>query len=92
VPAVAAAQAHEAVGEDAALEKGIELVTHKLRQVGASRVLSLPEESGGVLLHQAVQRGLLRSVALVVDRGAVRHPDRRFMLPADGLHARPPRL
>jgi len=38
-----------------------------------------------------VQRGLLRAVALVVDRGAVRRPDRRIGLPADGLHARLPR-
>ena len=41
------------------------------RQVGAGCSLSLLEEGGGVLLHQAVQRGLLGSVALVVDRGAM---------------------
>jgi hypothetical protein len=41
-----------------------------------------------VLLHQAVQRGLFRAVALVVDRGAIRSP---LGLPADGLHARLPR-
>ena len=28
-------QAQEAVGQDAALQKGVELVLHKLRQVGA---------------------------------------------------------
>ena len=44
------------------------------------------------LLHQAIQRGLLGAVALVVDRGAVRRPDRRVRLPANGLHARLPRL
>ena len=55
VPAVTAAQPQEAVGQDAAFEKGVELVPHKLRQVGASRGLSLLEEGGGVLLHQAVQ-------------------------------------
>ncbi len=36
VPAVAAAQPQEAVGQDAAFELGVELVPHKLRQVGAS--------------------------------------------------------
>ena len=41
------------------------------------------EEAGCVLLHQAVQRGLLRAVALVMDRGAIRRP---LGLPADGLH------
>ena len=38
----------------------------------------------------AVQRGLLGAVALLVNRGAVRRPDRRIGLPADGLHARLP--
>ena len=41
-----------------------------------------------VLLHEAVQRGLLGAVPLVVDRGAIRRPLR---MPADGLHARLPR-
>jgi len=39
-----------------------------------------------VLLNQAVQRGLLGVVALVVIRGAVCCP---LGLPVDGLHARP---
>ena len=52
VPAVVAAQAQETVGQDAAVEKGVELVPHKLRQVGASCGLSLLEEGGGVLLHR----------------------------------------
>jgi hypothetical protein len=43
----------------------------------------LGEEGRGVLLHQAVQRGLFRAVALVVDRGAIGRPPG---LPADGLH------
>ena len=38
---------------------------------------------GRVLLHQAVQRGLLGTVALVVKRCAIRRP---LGLPADGLH------
>jgi len=40
VSAVTAAQAQEAVGQEPAVEKGVELVPHKLRQVGASRGLS----------------------------------------------------
>jgi len=35
-------------------------------------------------MHQSVQRGLLRAVELVVERGAILCP---FRLPADGLHA-----
>ena len=40
------------------------------------------DEVGRVLLHQTVQRGLLRAVALVVARDAVGLPLR----PANGLH------
>lgn len=61
----------EAMGEDAAFEEGVELVLHYLRQVGSGRGLCLLEERGGVLLHQAVRRGLLWSLALVAGRGAV---------------------
>ncbi len=43
-----------------------------------------PQFGSGVLLHQAVQRGGFRAVALVLDRGAIRRP---LGLPADGLHA-----
>ena len=49
VPAVAAAQPQEAVGKDAAFEKGVELVLHKLRQVGTGCGLSLLKEGGGAL-------------------------------------------
>ena len=45
-------------------------------------------KSGRVLLHQAVQRGLLGAVAFVVERGAIGRP---LGLPADGLHARLPK-
>ena len=60
VPAIPAAQAQEAVGQDAAFEEGVELVLHELRQVGADGSFGLGDEGRGVLLHQAVQRGLLR--------------------------------
>jgi len=91
VAAVATAQPQEAVGQDAALQEGVEIVLDELRQVGAGCGLSLLEKCRGVLLHQAVQRGLLGPVTFVVDRGAIRRPDRRIGLPADGLHAMLPR-
>ena len=76
VPAVAAAQAQaqEAVGRDAAFEESVELVLDELRQVGAGSVFDLGEEGRGVLLNQAVPRGLFRAVAVVVNRGAARGP------------------
>jgi hypothetical protein len=61
-----AAQAQEAVGQDAASEEGVELVLHKLRQVGPGGSFGLGEEGGGMLLYQAVLRGLLEAVTLVV--------------------------
>ena len=57
---------------DAALQEGVELVLHELRQVSAGD--GFGEEGRGVLLHQAVQRGLLGAVALVVDRGTIGRP------------------
>ena len=92
VAAVTATQAHEAVGQDAALQEGVELVLHKLRLVGAGCGLVLLEESRGVLPHQAVQRGLFGVVALVVDWVTIGRPDRRIGLPADGLHTTLPSL
>ena len=74
--------------QDAAFEEGVELVFDELRQVGAGSVFGLCKEGRGVLLNQAVQRGLLGAVALVVNRGAIRRP---LGLPASGLHARLPK-
>jgi hypothetical protein len=54
----------------------------------AASAFGLSEERRGMLLHKAVQRGLFRAVAFVVDRGAIRRP---LGLPADGLHARLPK-
>ena len=48
----------------------------------------LGNEGRGVLLHQAVQRGLLRAVALGVGPGRHRAPS---WAAGDGLHARLPR-
>ena len=52
------------MGQDAALPDGVELVLHKLRQVGAGCGLGLLEESRGALLHQAVQRGLICTIPI----------------------------
>ena len=67
--AIGAAQAQEAVRQDAALQESVELVFDELRQAGAKGLFGLGEEALGVLLHQAVQRGLLGAVARVVHRG-----------------------
>jgi hypothetical protein len=50
--------------------------------------VGIAASGGRVLLHQAVQRGLLRAMALVVERNATR---RALGLPADGLHDGLPR-
>ena len=85
VAAIGAAQAQEAVRQDAALQEGVELVFDELRQAGTGGLFGLGEKALGVLLHQEVKRGLLGSVALVMDRGAI------TMRPAGlgvvGLHA-----
>lgn len=72
------------MGEGAALQEGVELVLDELREVGTGGSFGLGDEGRSVLLYQAVQRGLLWAVALVVNRGAIRRP---LGLPADGLHA-----
>jgi hypothetical protein len=66
-----------------------ELDLHEWPQVDCGDRLGLREEGRGVLLDQAVQRRLLRTVTLVVDQVAIRRP---LGLPADGLHARLPSL
>ena len=63
MPAVTAAKTQEAAREDAAFEKGVELVLDELRQIGAGGGCGLGDEGRGVLLHQAVQGGLLGAVA-----------------------------
>jgi hypothetical protein len=44
------------------------------RQFGPAAGLGVRDEAGRVLLHQLVQGGLLRAVALVVDLGAIESP------------------
>ena len=88
MPAFAAVQSQEAVGQDAALQEGVELVLDESRQLAPGAGLGVGDEAGRMLLHQAVQRGLLRAVTLVVQRGAIRRPLGRS---ANSLHARLPR-
>ena len=80
VPAGTAAQL---LGQDAALEESVELILHRLRQVGAGSGFGLGEEGRGVLLHQPVKCGLLGAVSLIVDRGASWRP---LGLPVAYLH------
>ena len=70
-------------------EEGVELAFHELRKVGAGTVFGLGKECLRVLLTQVVQRGLFQAVALVMNRGAIRHP-LRLLHP--GLQSRHPRL
>ena len=83
VPAVCAAQPQEAVGEDAAFEESVEVVLDELWQAGSGGGFDLSEEGRGVLLHQAVQRGLFRAVTLVVEPGTRWRP---AGWPTGGLH------
>ena len=85
VGAVATAKAQEAVGQDAALEIGIELVLGEVRQADAGGLLGLGEgNTRKPSLHEAVRRGLLGTLALVVDRAPTWRP---AGLPTKGLHA-----
>ena len=74
--------------QDAALEEGVELVLDESRQFTACAGFGVREEAGRVLLHQAVQSGLLGAMTLVVDRDATWRP---LGLLADGLHDGLPR-
>ena len=69
--------------------EGVELVLDERQQAGAGGLLGLAEEDLGVALQQAVQRGLLGTVALVVNRRAIGRP---MGLPTVGLHALLPSL
>lgn len=72
----------------AALEEGVELVLDEARQFAAGAGFGAGSEAGRMLLHQAVQRSLLRVVTIVLDRGAIRCP---LGLPTDGLQDGLPR-
>ncbi len=74
------------MGQDAALQEGVELVPDETGQFTARTGFGVRYEAGRMLLHQAVQRGLLGAVALVVDQGAIatRPPG---LVSGVGLHA-----
>ena len=52
VPALAAAQPQKPVGQDAALEEGVELVSDEPGQLGAGAGLGMGDEAGRMLLHR----------------------------------------
>jgi hypothetical protein len=72
---------------NAVLEKGVELVLDEPRRLTAGAGFGVGGDAGHVLLRQAVQRGLLRAMALVLERGAI---GRLLGLPANGLHVELP--
>ena len=84
--ALTAAQPQEAVRQDAAVEDGVKLVLDEARQLRSGAGLGVRDETGGVLLNQAVQRGLFGAVSLIVQRGAIGRPLPCTGLPAVGLH------
>ena len=88
VAARAAAQPQEPVGQDAALQEGVELVFDEPRQFTAGTGLSVRDEAAHVLLHQAVQRGLLGTVALVVHRARRGRTGLWLTRPRGGVHGK----
>ena len=72
--ALAAPKPHEAVGQDSAIQEGVEFVLDEPGQRGAGAGLGVGDEAGRVVLHQAVQGVLLGAVACVVERGAIGSP------------------
>jgi hypothetical protein len=88
VAALTAAQPEEPVRQDAALEDDAEFVLDEALRLGPGAGFGVRDEGGRVLLHQAVQRGVLRAMALVVGRDAIRRP---LGLPTNGLHDGLPR-
>jgi hypothetical protein len=85
VPATAAGLPQDAVGHDAALEKGVILNRASsdpvLASVGAMKLYRM-------LLNQAIQLGLLGAMASTVERAAIGRP---LGLATDGWHTRLPK-
>jgi hypothetical protein len=79
--AVTTARAQKAVGQDGALEEGVELVFDELRQIGLGGGFGFGEEGSVVLMRQGGTAWSVGAVSLAVDQRAVRRPPR---LPADG--------
>jgi len=85
--AFGAAPPQESVRHGAGLAAGVELVLDEPGQLRSGAGLGVSDEAGRVLLYQAVQGGLLGTMAFVVERGAIRCPLGRS---ADGWHTRLP--
>ncbi len=71
VPAVAAAQTQETVGQNAACEECFKLILDELGNAGPGCGFDLSEKGRGMLLNQPIQRGLLGTVAFVLYPGAI---------------------
>jgi len=69
---VGATQAQKAVGEDPALQEGIELCLDKCGQGRSSLGFDLGEEGFEVLLDQLVEDGVFGTPPLVVDASSRR--------------------
>ena len=84
-PSAARQAGRSAVQEGAAGFSGVASTVADLPMKQAPRSAAREAE----IARRAVQRGLFRAVAIVVNRGAIRQP---LGLPAKGLHARLPML
>ena len=69
--AVSAAQTHKAVGQDAAFEKGLELLFDKLRQARTGLRFDLGEEGLELFLDHLIHSRFLRAPPLVVKGNGV---------------------
>jgi hypothetical protein len=67
VAALAAVRPQEPVPQDATLEENVELALDEPGQLGTGASLSVCNEAGRRLLHQAVQCGLLGKVAFALE-------------------------
>jgi len=65
VGAISAAHAQKTVGQDAAFEKGLELVFDKRRQARTGFCFNLGEEGLKLFLHHLIERRFLRAPPLV---------------------------
>ena len=88
VAAHATVQPQAPVRQDAAFEEGVEPVFSEPRKLTSGAGLGVRDDDDCVLLHEAVQHGLLGSVAFVVEPGAIGRP---LNLPNNGLHSGLPR-
>ena len=86
--AIPAAQAQEAVRQDAALQEGVGLFLDELLQFTSGAGLSVRDVAGRVLLHQAVQLGFLGPVAIVVHQAHSGRAALWLAWPRGGVHGK----